>query len=160
MLRQVPSSSVPQHISSGDSPVAVTYQLQQLCGCSGSALSPGEKPSEHSERWRTQVYDASGLRGDHSLESEPQEGFHKAFMGQLFRGHAWRTRVRTGKFTEAGVWGRGGQGSWPDFAQSSWRGLSFLHFYQDIFSYGTIFILSHLNINMGDESNEMFIKNT
>ena len=49
MLQQLPSSPAPQHISSGDSPVAVVYQLQQLCGCSVSALSPGEKPCEPTE---------------------------------------------------------------------------------------------------------------
>ena len=48
MLRQIPSSPALQRmqcISSGDSPVAVAYQLQQLCGCSWSALLPGEKPN-------------------------------------------------------------------------------------------------------------------
>ena len=71
MLRQIPSSPALQRISSGDSPVAVAYQLQQLCGCSVSALLPGEKPREHPESWRSQVYYAGGLRGDRSQESEP-----------------------------------------------------------------------------------------
>ena len=64
MLWQIPSSPALQRISSGNSPVAVVYQLRQLCDCSGSALLPGEKPSEHSESWRTQVYYAGRLRGD------------------------------------------------------------------------------------------------
>ena len=49
VLQQIPSSPALQRISSGDSPMAVAYQLQQLCGCSGSALLPGEKPSKHLE---------------------------------------------------------------------------------------------------------------
>lgn len=68
-------------ISSGDSPVAVVYQLQQLCGCSGSALLPGEKPSEHSESGRTQVYYAGGLRGERSPESEPRRRVSQGFYG-------------------------------------------------------------------------------
>ena len=89
LLGQLPSSPALQRISSGDSPVAVGYQLQQLCGCSGSALLPGEKPSERSERWRTQVYDAGALKRDRSPESEPEEGFPKAFMGCVFWVQAW-----------------------------------------------------------------------
>ena len=81
LLQQIPSSPVLQRISSGDSPVAVAYQLRQLCGCSGSALLPGEKPSEHSESWRTQVYYAGGLRGDRSPESEPGRRVSQGFYG-------------------------------------------------------------------------------
>ena len=112
-----------QCISSGDSPVALLYQLQQLCGCSGSDLLPREKPSEHLESWRTQVYYTSGLRGDHSLESEPQRRVSQGFYGLVLLGPCladW-SEVRQGsrcgsKFTEADVWGRGGWGSWLDFA--------------------------------------------
>ena len=49
----------------------VTVPTQQPCGCSVSALLPSEKPSEHSESWRTQVYFTSGLGEDRSLKSEP-----------------------------------------------------------------------------------------
>ena len=38
---------------------------------SSISLLPGEKQSEHLESWRTQVYYAGRLRGDHSPESEP-----------------------------------------------------------------------------------------
>ena len=89
LLRQLPSSPVPQRISSGDSPVSIVYQLQQLCGCSVSALLPSEQPSKHLESRRTQVYYAGGLREDRSPESEPQRGFHKAFMSYLFQVRAW-----------------------------------------------------------------------
>lgn len=51
-------------------PMAVVYQLQQLCGCGISVLLPDEKLSELSGSWRTQVYYAGALRGDGSLESE------------------------------------------------------------------------------------------
>ena len=122
-------------------PCAAAYQLWgQPCGCSIpalatalwllctsssssavlSALLTGKKPSEHLESWRTQVYYAGGLRGDRSPESEPRS---KAFMGCLFQVHAWLVGPewwqgsRCGdKFTEADVRGRGGWGSWLDFA--------------------------------------------
>ena len=81
MLRQLPSSPALQRISSSDSLVAVVYQLQQLCGCSVSAVLPGKKPSEHSESWRTQVYYAGGLRGDRSPESEPGRRVSQGFYG-------------------------------------------------------------------------------
>ena len=81
LLQQLPSSPALQCISSGDSPVAVMYQLQQLCGCSVSAILPGEKPSEHSESWRTQVYYTGRLRGDGSPSLSPKKGFHRDFMG-------------------------------------------------------------------------------
>ena len=77
-----------------------------------AALSPGKKPREHSESWRTQVDYAGGLRGDRSPESEPGRRVSQGFYGL---GLAWRTGVRTGKvidegvsFTEADVCGRGG----------------------------------------------------
>ena len=92
-----------QRISSGDSPVAVVYQLQQLCSCSVSALLPGEKPSEHSESWRTQVYYASGLRRDRSPESEPGRRVSQGFYGLLLPGPSlagW-TGVTSGKVVDA-----------------------------------------------------------
>ena len=105
--------------------MAVAYQLQQLCGCSGSALLPGEKPSEHSESWRPQVYDAGGLRGDRSPESEPRRRVSQGFYGLHLPGASlasW-TGVTSGqgsrcgnKLTEADVCGRGGWDSWLDFA--------------------------------------------
>ena len=109
-----------QRISSGDSPMAVVYQLWQLCGCSGSALLPGEKPSEHSESWRTQVYYAGGLRGDRSPESEPGRRVSQGFYGLRLPGPSltsW-TEVTSGKVidAEADAWGRTGWGSWLDFA--------------------------------------------
>ena len=66
-------------------PKAGVYQLRwQLCGRRVSALLPGEKPSEHSEvstqKWRTQVYYASRLRGDRSPESEPPRGVSQGFF--------------------------------------------------------------------------------
>ena len=103
MLRQIPSSPALQPISPGDSPVAVAYQLRQLCGCSRSALSPGEKPSEHSESWRTQVYYAGGLRGDRSPESEPRRGVSQGFYGLRLPGPSltnW-TGVTPGKVVDA-----------------------------------------------------------
>lgn len=129
-----PAAPQPQPISSGNSPVAVVHQLQQLCGCSGSALSPGEKPHEPSEKWRTQAYYTGGLRGEPPSLSprslSPQEAFHRGFMGDLFRVGAWlvgRSDVRQGrrcgsKFTEADVCVGWGRGSWLAFAQSSWPG--------------------------------------
>ena len=81
LVWQLPSSPTPQGISSSDSTVAVVYQQHNLCGCSVSSLSPGEKPSEHSESWRTQVYHTDGLRGDRSPESEPQRRVSQGFYG-------------------------------------------------------------------------------
>ena len=101
------------------------YQLQQLCGCSVSALLPGEKPSEHSESWRTQVYYTGGLRGDRSPESEPQRRVSQGFYGLPLPGPclAGRTRVRSGKVVDAEAslqkqMHGGGvvRGSWLDFA--------------------------------------------
>ena len=120
MLRQIPSSPALQCISSGDSPVAVVYQLRQLCDCSGSALLPGEKPSEHSESWRTQVYYAGGLRGDCSPESEPGRRVSQGFYGLRLPGPSLAscTGVTSGKVVdaEADAWGRTGWGSGLDFA--------------------------------------------
>ena len=79
------------------------YQLQQLCGCSGSALLPGEKLSEHLESWRTQVYYASGLRGDRSPESEPGKRVSQSFYGLCLPGPSlasW-TGVTSGKVVDA-----------------------------------------------------------
>ena len=101
-------------------PHGCSYQLRQLCGCSGSALLPGEKPSEHSESWRTQVYYAGGLRGDRSPESEPGRRVSQGFYGLRLPGPSlasW-TGVTSGKVVdaEAEAWGRTGWGSWLDFA--------------------------------------------
>ena len=80
-----PAAPWLQYISCSHSPVATVYQLQQLCGCNVSAPAalflPGKKPSEHLESWRTQVYYAGGLRGDGSLESEPQRRVSQGFYG-------------------------------------------------------------------------------
>ena len=72
----------------------------------------------------------------------PKEGFHKAFMGQFFWVHAWRTGVRSGKAVDAEaslqkqMCGEGVVGAvgWTLLSHHGW-GLSFLPFYQDIFSY-------------------------
>ena len=131
MLRQLPSSPAPRHISFGDSPMAVVYQLQQLCGCSVSALLPGEKPSEHSESWRTQVYYAGGFNGDCSPESEPQRRVSQGFYGLPLPDPclAGRTGVRSGKVVDVIIslqkqmcGGGVVRGSWLDFASSSWPG--------------------------------------
>ena len=103
VLRQLPSSPAMQRISSGDGPVAVVYQLQQLCGCSGSALLPGEKPSEHWESWRIQVYYSGALRGDRAPESEPRRRVSQGFYGLPLPGPclASQTRVTSGKAVDA-----------------------------------------------------------
>ena len=134
MLWQLPSSPAPQHISSSNSPVAVVYQLQQLCSCSVSALLPSEKPSEHLESCRTQVYFAGNLQGDRSPESDPpKKGFTRLLWATSSRsmlGWSGQSEIRQGsrcrnKFTETGVCGGGGgvvRGSWLDFPWSSWPG--------------------------------------
>ena len=144
MSRQLPSSPAPQGISSGNSPVAVVYQLQQLCGCSGSALLPEEKPSEHSESWRTQVYYTGGLRGDRSRESEPRGGVSQGFyelvlpgpyladQSENWQGNKMRKQVYRSR-CGGGVVGAVG---WTLFSHHG-RGLSFLPFYRDFFSYNT-----------------------
>ena len=83
--------------------MAVVYQLQQLCGCSGSALLPGEKLSEHLESWRTQVYYAGGLRPDRSPESEPGRRVSQGFYGLRLPGPslASLTGVTSGKVVDA-----------------------------------------------------------
>ena len=102
LLPQLSSSPALQRISSGDSHRAVAYQLQQFCGCSGSALLPSEKPSEHSESWRTQVYYAGRLRGDGSPESEPRRRVSQGFYGLPLPGPclAGWTGVRAGKVVD------------------------------------------------------------
>ena len=83
--------------------MAVAYQLQQPCGCSVPALLLGEKPSEHLENWRTQIYYDGRLRGDRSLESEPGRRVSQGFYGLPLRGPclAGQTRVRSGKLVDA-----------------------------------------------------------
>ena len=63
---------------------------------------PGEKPGEHLESWRTQVYYASGLRGDRSPESEPRRRVSQGFYGLPLLGPclAGQTRVRSGKVVD------------------------------------------------------------
>ena len=89
LLQQLPSNPALQFISSNDSPVAVVYQLQQLCGCSVSALLPSEKPSEHSRVGELRFIMPAGSEDIALWNLSPKEGFHKAFMGYLFRVHAW-----------------------------------------------------------------------
>ena len=128
-IRQIKDVTLPViwqlRISSSDSPVAVAYQLQQLCGCSGSGLLPGEKPREHSENWRTQVYYAGGLSGDPSPESEPRRRVSQGLYGLPLPGPclAGWTRVRSGKVADAEtnlqkqMCGEGWLGArWLDFA--------------------------------------------
>ena len=82
------------------------YQLQRLCGRSvpaPAALSPGEKPSECSESWRTQVYYAGGLRGDRSPETKPGRRVSQGFYGRRLPGPSlasW-TGVTSGKVVDA-----------------------------------------------------------
>ena len=93
------------------------YQLQRLCGRSvpaPAALSPGEKPSEHSESWRTQVYYAGGLRGDRSPESEPRRGVSQGFYGLVLLGPCladwsenWRSNRRRSEFYRSKCVGEG-----------------------------------------------------
>jgi len=136
MLRQLPSSPAPQRISSGDSPVAVVHQLQQLCGCRGSALSPGEKPCEPSERWRTQAYYTGGLRGDRPLESEPQRGVSQGFYGLVLPGSCLADQSENWQVYGSRCVGEGWLGVVGRvlLRHEGGGGLSFLHFYQDIFS--------------------------
>ena len=135
LLRQLPSSPAPQCISSGDSPVAVTYQLQQPWGCSVSALSPREKPSEHSESWRTQVYYTGGLRGDGSLESEPRRGVSQGFYGLVLPGPCLADQSENCQVSRCRCVGEGWLGQLAGLCLVIMAGVSFLHFYQDIFSY-------------------------
>ena len=74
------------------SPVTAVCQLQQL-------FLSSEKPSKHSEKWRTQVYYTSGLRGDCSLESEPGRRVSQGFYGLALPGPCLvgQTGVRTGR---------------------------------------------------------------
>ena len=134
-LQQLPSSPA-QCISSRDSPVAVVYQLQQLCGCSRSVLSPSEKPSKHSESWRTQVFYASRLRGDRSPESWARK---KSFARLLWAtssgsmlGWSDQSEVRQGRRCMGEGWLRAV--GWTLLSHHG-QGLSFLPFYRDIFSY-------------------------
>ena len=63
----------------------------------------GEKPREHSERWRTQIYYAGGVRGDSSLESELGRRIPQGFYGLRLPGPSlasW-TRVTSGKVVDA-----------------------------------------------------------
>ena len=93
--------------------------------------------SEHSERWRTQVYDAGGLRGDHSPESEPGRRVSQGFYGLCLPGPSlasW-TGVTSGKVVDAEtnlqkqMHGRGLVGAVGQtlLSHHGW-GLSFLHF--------------------------------
>ena len=137
LLQQLPSSPVLQYISSStalwlqcasssDSPVAIVYPLQQLCGCSVSALLSRKKASES---WRTQFYYARRLGGDCSLESEPERRVSQGFYGLallgpcLGDGSEVRQGSRCGTSLQKQMCGEGlVRGSWLDFAQSSWPG--------------------------------------
>ena len=124
--------------------MAVAYWLQQLCGCNVSALSLGEKPSEHSESWRLQVYFAGGLRGDGSPESEPRRRVSQGFYGLPLPGPclAGRTGVRSGEgvgaetSSQKQMCGGGWLGAvgWTLLSHRG-RDLSFLPSYWDSFSY-------------------------
>ena len=78
-------------------------------------LLPGEKPSEHSNCWRTQVYYIGGLRGDRFPESTLKEGFTRllwATSSGSMLGWSDQSEFRQGsicgnKFTEADMWGKG-----------------------------------------------------
>ena len=113
-----------QHISSGDSPVAIVHQLQQLCGCSVSALLSIKKPSKHSELENSGLLCCQAQRRSLSGVSAPKKGFTRllgATSSRSMLGWSDRSEVRQGsrcgnKFAEADMWGRGGWGSWLDFA--------------------------------------------
>ena len=126
------SSSFPraQCLTSGLHPeFPLLWQLPAAQGRSvpaPAALSPGEKPSEHLESWRTQAYYTGKLRGDRSPLSgvwAPKKGFTRllwATSAGSMLGWLDQSDVRQGsrcrnKFTEADVWGRGGWDSWLDF---------------------------------------------
>ena len=78
-----PAAPRPQCINSSDSPLAVGYQLQQLCGCSVSApaaLLPSEQLSTRRVGELRFIMPAGSE--EISLRNlSPKEGFHKAFMG-------------------------------------------------------------------------------
>ena len=93
-----------------------------------------------------EIYYASGLRGDCSPESEPRSRVSQGFYGLPPPGpcSASQTRVTSGKVVDAetslqeqmcggGVVGAVG---WTLLSHHG-RGLSFLHFYWDIFSYNS-----------------------
>ena len=79
------------------------YQLQQLCGCSVSALLPGEKPSDTQRVGELRFITPVGSEEIDLQSLSPEEGFHKAFMGYVFRVHAWLVGlgVTAGKVVDA-----------------------------------------------------------
>ena len=71
-----------QHFSSGDSPVAVAYQLQQL-------FHPARNQASTRRVGELRFITPAGS-DEIALQSlSPEEGFHKAFMGYLFWVQAW-----------------------------------------------------------------------
>ena len=90
VLWQLPSSPAPQCISSGDSPVAVVYQLFYLARNQAGIQRLGE----------LRFITPEGSMEITLWSLNPEEGFHKAFMGYLFRVHAWQTRVTSGKVVD------------------------------------------------------------
>ena len=121
-------TAAAQHISSGDSPVAV------VASSSSSVAAADQRfyPSEHSERWRTQVYYGRRPRGDRSSKSEPQRGVSQGLVlpGPCLAGQSekWQSSRCRNKFTEADVWGGVvGAVGWTLLSRHG-RGLSFLPF--------------------------------
>ena len=79
-----------------------------------AALSPSEKPSEHSESWRTQVYYPGRLRGDLSPKSEPWRGVSQGFYGLILPGPCladwsenWQSNRRGSEFYRSRCVGEG-----------------------------------------------------
>ena len=97
-----------------------------------AALSPSEKPSEHSESWRTQVYYAGRLTGDCSPESKPQRGVYGlVLLGPCLADQSENCQVYRSRCVGEGWLGIAGRVLLSHHGQ----GLSFLHFCRDIFSY-------------------------
>ena len=82
--------------TSSSSSVATVYQLQQLFHLARNQAST----------WRVGEFKFITPAGSEEIalwSLSPKEGVHKAFMGWFFWVRAWRTRVRTGKVTDAGA---------------------------------------------------------
>ena len=100
----------------------VTNAAQQPCGggvSAPAALLPREKPSQHLESWRTQVYYPGRLRGDRSLESEPGGWVSQGFYGLVLPavlGWTDRSEDRQASLQKRMRGGGVVRGSWLDFS--------------------------------------------
>ena len=136
MLQQLPSSLALQRIRSGDSPVAVGYQLQQLCGCNESALLPTRNQASPWRGGEIGFMTPGGLRGDRAPESEPRRRVSQGFSGLHLPGPclAGWTGVRSGKGVDAEtnlqkqIWGGevAGAVGWTLLCHHGWGLATFL----------------------------------